>query len=538
MQCRLENEPNHPAFARAPEGFPGGLSRCCSSSTPAPPLRLHRGPCWQPQPQPSSWGHSTGWIHRGLLAFTLPVPSTANSCPKSLSQRLLSRFAKAEKDLGSPCPAPAGGAARPQPWQPAGSRWHSCLGVIVSRQGQRVQQFQQAEDILPRFLVDYCRNLEAFEFTLRASEDAVRVEVPLRLDGDALRVSPCQPGKLGTCHLEVPSAVTGVEDWTSAGDMERGSGTARHLAPGKVLQHLKELLVSAIVHCQRRFLLQPGVYGTGARPRLGAGSPLRKGTLNAPCHAHPSLGAGMGMLLLLVLPISTGNWRLLWAVDTLQGPRLDSLRLLEQLSSQDWREEDGSTGLSFDHLKVGQVLAAARSCFPRQEDWQDLEGSVYRLLVNLFHGEPLDLASLQQKVEAFAQDPPRFLRFHFGHPASTKGLQADPELRALLRLPDGDRAYWDTAYFDIPAQPGNSQPAPAAALQGIAQGPEHTVHVVFGRVVAHEADSQDLGGEGRVSPCRIHPGLCPASTGSHRAWGVRGAPRFFLFITLSHGKDV
>lgn len=201
-----------------------------------------------------------------------------------------------------------------------GSRWHSCLGVIVSRQGQRVQQFQQAEDILltllehvhgaePRFLVDYCRNLEAFEFTLRASEDAVRVEVPLRLDGDALRVWPCQPGKLGTCHLEVPSAVTGVEDWTSAGDMERGSGTVRHLAPGKVLQHLKELLVSAIVHCQRRFLLQPGVYGTGARPRLGAGSPLRKGTLTAPCHAHRSLGAGMGMLLLLVLPISTGNWR-------------------------------------------------------------------------------------------------------------------------------------------------------------------------------------------------------------------------------------
>lgn len=54
--------------------------------------------------------------------------------------------------------------------------------------------------------------------------------------------------------------------------------------------------------------------------------------------------------------------KLLWAVDTLQGPRLDSLRLLEQLSSQDWREEDGSTGLSFDHLKVGQVLAHTVRC--------------------------------------------------------------------------------------------------------------------------------------------------------------------------------
>lgn len=113
------------------------------------------------------------------------------------------------------------------------------------------------------------------------------------------------------------------------------------------------------------------------------------------------------------------------------------------------------------------VLLWSTELFPSPEDWQDLEGSVYRLLVvllrclatrrlphflrpeeNLFHGEPLDLASLQQKVEAFAQDPPRFLRFHFGHPASTKGLQADPELRALLQLPAEDRAYWDTAYFD------------------------------------------------------------------------------------------
>lgn len=130
MQCRLENEPNHPAFARAPEGFPGGLSRCCSSSTPAPPLRLHRGPCWQPQPQPSSWGHSTGWIHRGLLAFTLPVPSTANSCPKSLSQRLLSRFAKAEKDLGSPCPAPGGSELHP-------SHTHRLLASLQQGSGSR-----------------------------------------------------------------------------------------------------------------------------------------------------------------------------------------------------------------------------------------------------------------------------------------------------------------------------------------------------------------------------------------------------------------
>lgn len=175
------------------------------------------------------------------------------------------------------------------------------------------------------------------------------------------------------------------------------------------------------------------------------------------------------------IPASPHCWRssahlpvlkLLWAVDTLQGPRLDSLRLLEQLSSQDWREEDGRAGLSFDHLKM--VLLWSTELFPSPEDWQDLEGSVYRLLVvllrclatrrlphflrpeeNLFHGEPLDLASLYPKVEAFAQDPPRFLRFHFGLPASAKGLQADPEVGALLRLPAEDGAYWDTAYFDI-----------------------------------------------------------------------------------------
>uniref|UniRef100_A0A8B9IHW1 Mab-21 like 4 n=1 Tax=Anser cygnoides TaxID=8845 RepID=A0A8B9IHW1_ANSCY len=399
------------------------------------------------------------------------------------------------------CAAPAMAAG--------GSRWRSYLGVIVSRQGQRVQQFQQAEDILltllehvhgaePRFLVDYCRNLEAFEFTLRASEDAVTVEVPLRLDGDALRVRPCQPGDPGTCHLEVPSAVTGVEDWTSAGEIERGGGTVRHLAPGKVLQHLKELLVSAIVHCQRRFLLQPGdlsaenlkedamelslsVRGGWKTVRFDIvpvvrrqQEPLRlEGRQRDRGFPEGSLQKAMAEAHFI--PASPHCWRssahlpvlkLLWAVDTLQGPRLDSLRLLEQLSSQDWREEDGRAGLSFDHLKM--VLLWSTELFPSPEDWQDLEGSVYRLLVvllrclatrrlphflrpeeNLFHGEPLDLASLYPKVEAFAQDPPRFLRFHFGLPASAKGLQADPEVGALLRLPAEDGAYWDTAYFDI-----------------------------------------------------------------------------------------
>lgn len=161
------------------------------------------------------------------------------------------------------------------------SLWHSYLGVIVSRERQRMEHFQRAEDILltllesvhardSRFLVDYARNLEAFEFALCASEDAVTLEVPLRIDGDTLRVLPRRsrdspeqgghPSELSTCCLEVCSPGADLEDWTGGVDgMEHGGG-AGCLLPGKILQHLKELLVSAIVHCQRLFLLQPGAY--------------------------------------------------------------------------------------------------------------------------------------------------------------------------------------------------------------------------------------------------------------------------------------
>lgn len=114
------------------------------------------------------------------------------------------------------------------------------------------------------------------------------------------------------------------------------------------------------------------------------------------------------------------------------------------------------------------VLLWSTELFPSPEDWQDLEGSVYRLLVillrclatrrlphflhpeeNLFQREPLDLASLFRKVESFAQDPQRFLRFHFGLPVRTDSWQADAGTRALLQLPAKDGSYWNTAYFDI-----------------------------------------------------------------------------------------
>lgn len=167
------------------------------------------------------------------------------------------------------------------------SLWHSYLGVIVSRERQRMEHFQRAEDILltllesvhardPRFLVDYARNLEALEFALGASEDAVTLELPLRIDGDSLRVLQCQgrdspagsPSELNTCCLEVCSPGTDLEDWTGVVDVMEHGGGAGCLLPGKILQHLKELLVSAIVHCQRLFLLQPGAYTGRVLPSL------------------------------------------------------------------------------------------------------------------------------------------------------------------------------------------------------------------------------------------------------------------------------
>ncbi|XP_009977721.1 PREDICTED: uncharacterized protein C2orf54 homolog, partial [Tauraco erythrolophus] len=377
--------------------------------------------------------------------------------------------------------------------------------------------FQRAENILltlledvhamePCFLVDYARNLEAFEFALCTSEDAVTMEVPLRIDGNALRVLACQPGDtparhclgLGTCYLEVPSSETSLENWTSTvGVMERG-GSVRCLVPGKVLQHLKELLVSAIVHCQRLFLLQPGdlsaenlqedalelsllIRGGWKTVRFDIVPVVRRQQEPPQLKGRQSDGGfpegslRKAMEEAHFVPASPHCWRssthlpilkLLQAVDMLEGPRLDSLRLLDQLRTQDWGEESGKGSLTFNHLKM--VLLWSTELFPSPEDWQDLEGSVYRLVVillrclatrhlphflypedNLFQGEALDLASLYHKVENFARDPQRFLHFHFGLPVRTDSWQADPGTQALLQLPAEGGSYWETAYFDV-----------------------------------------------------------------------------------------
>ncbi|XP_009087548.3 protein mab-21-like 4 [Serinus canaria] len=399
------------------------------------------------------------------------------------------------------------------------SLWHSYLGVIVSRERQRMEHFQRAEDILltllesvhardPRFLVDYARNLEAFEFALCASEDAVTLEVPLRIDGDTLRVlarrsrdSPEQgghPSELSTCCLEVCSPGADLEDWTGGVDgMEHGGG-AGCLLPGKILQHLKELLVSAIVRCQRLFLLQPGdisaenlredamqlsllIRGSWKSIRFDIVPVVRRQQEPLQLRGRQGdRGFPEGSLRRATeeahfVPASPLCWRssthlpllkLLRGVDSLQGPRLDSLRLLDQLREQDWGGQAGTGTITFQHLKM--VLLWSTELFPSPEDWQDLEGSVYRLLVillrclatqklphflnpeeNLFQGAAPDLASLYHKVECFAWDPQRFLRFHFGLHGFRGSCQADMETRALLQLPTKDGSCWDTAYFDI-----------------------------------------------------------------------------------------
>lgn len=162
--------------------------------------------------------------------------------------------------------------------------WHSYLQVIVSRERQRVEHFQKAENTLlivlervhamdPRFIVDYSRNLEALEFALSAAEDEVTMEVPLHIDADDLLVQECS-GKQndsekercgnyqlpGSCYLKVPKEGPHLENWTKE-DVFSAVGSTEscgHIVPGKILCLLKDLVVAAIVHCKSQSLIKPG----------------------------------------------------------------------------------------------------------------------------------------------------------------------------------------------------------------------------------------------------------------------------------------
>lgn len=155
--------------------------------------------------------------------------------------------------------------------------WHHYLLAIQSRESPRVQDYQRAENILltvlerahaldSRFIVDYSRDLEAFQFALRSSEDPLDVEVPLGVDSEALLIEESEASEPGDgpaiCRLGVLKEASGLEPWmtddifsVSSEDRDKCSG---HIIPGKVLCVLKDLLVAAIVHCKHHRLIPPG----------------------------------------------------------------------------------------------------------------------------------------------------------------------------------------------------------------------------------------------------------------------------------------
>ncbi|XP_070609342.1 protein mab-21-like 4 isoform X2 [Erythrolamprus reginae] len=314
--------------------------------------------------------------------------------------------------------------------------WHSYLQVIQSREDQRVQHFQKAENVLfivlervktmdPRVIVDYSRNSEALEFSLSAAENEVTMEVPLCINSEVLLMQPCTDEHSnsenitngdcqvpGSFYLGVPKQETNLENWTkedvfSSVDDVNSRG---HIVPGKVLHLLKELIVAAIVHCKHHNLIKPGELSAERLNEDGMQLPLlvssdwkticfniipvirrKQDTLNN----WQERGFPKGSLSKITqeavfIPASYHHWRystnrpiskLVQILRTLKGYRLDSLCLLDQINHEYWKEKGEEKGLTFQHLKM--ILLWATHFFPSTEDWLSLEGSVYRLLVIL-----------------------------------------------------------------------------------------------------------------------------------------------------------
>lgn len=140
------------------------------------------------------------------------------------------------------------------------------------------------------------------------------------------------------------------------------------------------------------------------------------------------------------------------------------------------------------------VLLWASVLFPAPEDWAELQGAVYRLLVvllcslatrklphflsperNLLQDPDLDLGALYQRVERFASQPEASLRIHVTHLGPSPPPRIRGGIEALLQLPARDPAYWATAYFDVLLDKVG-----AAAVGGQVQG-----HVWVGGALPH-----------------------------------------------------
>ncbi|KAB1279065.1 Uncharacterized protein Cadr_000007647 [Camelus dromedarius] len=385
---------------------------------------------------------------------------------------------------------------------------------------------EQVRSLDPRFLVDYSQDLEAFQFALRSSEDPLDVEVPLQVDAEALLVEEVGAAAAGdgpACYrLGVPGAGAGLERWMTDDVFSASSeGRAKccgHIVPSKVLHVLRDLLVAAIVHCKHHSLITPGSLNADSlreeqlhlsllvssgwrtirfnvmpvvRTRLRV--PALEGAQLVPGFPEGSLKRITGQEVALV-PASAEHWRvstdylltrLLGVLGSLQGHRLDSLSILDRVNHESWRDGGQGPGLTFGHLKVHPatphtpggltpwsglqtVLLWASVLFPTPEDWAELQGAVYRLLVvllcglatrtlphflhperNLLQDASLDPSTLYRRVERFASQPEASLRIHVTHLGRSAPPRIGSGVRALLQLPASDPTYWATAYFDV-----------------------------------------------------------------------------------------
>uniref|UniRef100_A0A9L0IT66 Mab-21 like 4 n=1 Tax=Equus asinus TaxID=9793 RepID=A0A9L0IT66_EQUAS len=202
--------------------------------------------------------------------------------------------------------------------------------------------------------------------------------------------------------------------------------------------------------------------------------PALEGAQLTPCFPEGSLKRIISQEVPLV-PASAQHWRvstdylltrLLGALGSLQGHRLDSLSILDRVNHESWRDGGQGPGLTFGHLKM--VLLWASVLFPAPEDWAELQGATYRLLVvllcclatknlphflyperNLLQDSGLDLNALYQRVERFASQPEAFLRIHVTHLGRSPPPRIGNGIKALLQLPASDPTYWATAYFDV-----------------------------------------------------------------------------------------
>nr|XP_033815376.1 protein mab-21-like 4 [Geotrypetes seraphini] len=406
------------------------------------------------------------------------------------------------------------------------SLWHHYRHVIKSQSSQRIQHFQRAENVLftilekvsamdSRFRVDYCRDHEAIEFSLRTSVDGLTMDVPLWLNSEALLVQESldsQQGShiasnsrgltlSGSYYLEVQKDSVVPECWCKDDvfDATVDSRRSGQIVPGKVVKLLKDLIVAAIVQCKHHALIAPGdlcavdltkdslrilllvkcnvkMVHFNIVPVVKRQEDIikleRKQKEKVRGFPQDKLKAALTPGADLV-PATHHQWRyssnqllrkLFIIVDTLGGYRLDSLSILDRVNNEYWLEE--GKGLSFYHLKI--VLFWATEIFPSSEDWDDLESSVYRLLVillcclanknlpdflhpdqNLFQGVDIDLSFLYSKVEEFANKPEQFLKIHITHQVPIRDERVENGIKTLLKLPANDGIYWDTPYFDI-----------------------------------------------------------------------------------------